>query len=315
MRELWSWLFNNKEIQSNSKLRALLGNTFNFEDAVTQIRTDSSYTSDDKKCLESSLGEVFKLLDNARVEGDPSFHIGHLRDFLKKLLPQNIHDNIACFIYTLNQDLYMERMIALPRGEDKQWIRPRLPGIAHPNGLFVAETKDVTLDSLSVTLPNDETIKNNCESELQSHSSFYVKLHGSQNWYSSDGAGQMIIGTNKTEQIKSSGLFELYGNLFREHLAQGGKHLLVIGYSFNDEHINETIYNAAFPANGIEPLKLFVVDIADPKSLKDKLTHRSRGQKSLWDCLAGYYQCDLQQIFPKSGKSIYLKVIEDAFLR
>ena len=71
---------------------------------------------------------------------------------------------------------------------------------------------------------------------------FFWKLHGSSNWKDENG-NLMIFGTNKKEQIKKRPLLKFYIEEFEKVIQ--GKTLLIIGYSFNDSHINNIIFDAA----------------------------------------------------------------------
>ncbi len=50
---------------------------------------------------------------------------------------------------------------------------------------------------------------------------FYVKLHGSWNWYSSDGMKKMVIGRNKINQINTEPVLLRYFEIFKEVLSKG----------------------------------------------------------------------------------------------
>jgi hypothetical protein len=85
----------------------------------------------------------------------------------------------------------------------------------------------------------------------------YVKLHGSVNWMESNiGQRMLIMGGGKTALIGRYPLLKWYQEEFRKALTQPGARLMVMGYSFSDEHINEAILIAAKEGS----LKLFIVD-------------------------------------------------------
>jgi len=62
---------------------------------------------------------------------------------------------------------------------------------------------------------------------------------------------------NKGTQIDGVALLDWYRTQFTGMLAQSGAKLMIIGYSFRDQHINEIIFAAT--KNG---LKLFIIDSA-----------------------------------------------------
>jgi hypothetical protein len=85
----------------------------------------------------------------------------------------------------------------------------------------------------------------------------YIKLHGSVNWMESNmGQRMLIMGGAKTALINRFPLLKWYQDEFREALIQPGARLMIMGYSFSDEHINDTIFTAAKDGD----LKLFIVD-------------------------------------------------------
>jgi SIR2-like domain len=57
------------------------------------------------------------------------------------------------------------------------------------------------------------------------------------------------MGQNKASEIDNSSLLNWYRGQFCEMIGQPGAHLMVIGYSFRDEHINQIIVQAAQKGN------------------------------------------------------------------
>ena len=100
-----------------------------------------------------------------------------------------------------------------------------------------------------------------------------IKLHGSFNWRTADGANIMVVGTDKTKQIADFPLLTWYRALFKRVLYAGGMRLMIVGYEFGDEHINEVIANAV--AN--HGLRVFIWD-AGP-DLKGRLLRAPHGDE------------------------------------
>ncbi len=63
----------------------------------------------------------------------------------------------------------------------------------------------------------------------------------------------MVIGHAKSEQIKCEPLLNWYFELFNQQLNVTNTKLLVIGYGFNDEHINKAI-------SEVSQLKIYIID-------------------------------------------------------
>ena len=72
----------------------------------------------------------------------------------------------------------------------------------------------------------------------------YVKLHGSYDWQTFVGHRLMISGGRKSQQISGSHLLTSYFNYFAEVTKRQGTRIVVIGYGFNDVHINAEIVKA-----------------------------------------------------------------------
>src|SRR5260370_3280580 len=71
----------------------------------------------------------------------------------------------------------------------------------------------------------------------------YIKLHGSSRWFS-NGDELLIMGANKHAAIERHRVLKSYHDEFRRCLALPNTRLVVIGYSFQDEHINSEIYES-----------------------------------------------------------------------
>jgi hypothetical protein len=91
----------------------------------------------------------------------------------------------------------------------------------------------------------------------------YIKLHGSFRWRPEDGSSAMVLGGGKELSIRRSPLLTWYHDLFEQVLCAGDVRIFVIGYSFQDDHINRTIARAVQSSNA----KIFVWDICDPLQL------------------------------------------------
>jgi hypothetical protein len=83
----------------------------------------------------------------------------------------------------------------------------------------------------------------------------YFKLHGSANWRKGDAnSALLIMGGNKSTDIDNVPLLTWYRGEFRRLISQSETRLMIVGYSFQDLHINEIIHRAA-PAG----VKIFIV--------------------------------------------------------
>lgn len=84
----------------------------------------------------------------------------------------------------------------------------------------------------------------------------YFKLHGSANWRDGDST-LLIMGGNKGPSIEKSFLLRSYRDRFITMITQPDTKLVIIGYSFQDEHINKIIVEGCGAG-----LQLFLIDPA-----------------------------------------------------
>ena len=121
---------------------------------------------------------------------------------------------------------------------------------------------------------------------------FYLKLHGSSNWYTSD-KRTMVIGRSKRAQIAGHPLLEKYFDAFQTVLMGKDRKLLRVGYGFCDEHVNAAI------RDGIQAgLQLYILSPESPDELRRRLGQQTETSDVIWRGLAGYFQADLKTLFP-----------------
>lgn len=199
---------------------------------------------------------------------------------------QYVKYNISTFlsrfdaIHTLNQDLLLERHylsqdISLTSGQ--RWNGAYIPGVKPiPGG----------------TRPLEARYLANCEPDpssfvLHKRSQPYFKLHGSCNWFNAGADGVIVLGGNKRSIVDKYPILKWSHTQFKTSLAAPDTRLMVIGYSFSDDHINEMIREAArehkISIFVIDPLGVDVMDenrtaqIYVPGSLADELWPRVIG--------------------------------------
>src|SRR5439155_1498118 len=168
------------------------------------------------------------------------------------------------FLFTLNQDLFFERHLYNAGTAPS----PALPGVRSTGQQewFTSLTKAYSADY--VMRPVDD---GTLDQERLTGQTNVVKLHGSFNWRSADGANVMVVGTDKTRQIADFPLLTWYRALFKRVLGAGGMRLMIVGYGFGDEHINDVIANAVTNHG----LRVFIWD-AGP-DLKGRLLRAPHG--------------------------------------
>lgn len=204
------------------------------------------------------------------------------------------------FLFTLNQDLFIERYFSNERSLMK------IPGLESP-GWFRGNSPGELDVSTVITLPEEKAVKSEEQAfwRKSSINFVYVKLHGSCNWKSHDGTDRMVIGHHKTKIIEREPLLRWYLSLFKEVLGEGSRNLVAVGYGFRDPHINDIIAEA-IRNHG---LKLHVVSPLQPREFKDMLmsvhgtnVHMIPCGDELWEGLSGYYRASVTDFF-KTGQS------------
>ncbi|QAU47214.1 SIR2 family protein [Bradyrhizobium guangzhouense] len=166
------------------------------------------------------------------------------------------------YIFTTNQDTLLESLY-FPLVGPTPYGRAHIPGMTFSNP---SAFQGHVYDRIAQMEPNpsDFTLNGNVQ--------FYIKLHGSCNWVeSSSGERILIIGGQKTVAIGRFPILTFYHDQFRQLATRPDAKLMVIGYSFGDEHINEVILDAALNHKLevfiVDPSGLQILDKRDPRAL------------------------------------------------
>jgi hypothetical protein len=174
--------------------------------------------------------------------------------------PTPVRDFLCKFdaIFTLNQDTLLEqkyRSSNLIDGSNGRWIGFLSPGI----GERTSEDTQSGFQRTGVFRPLEAPY------DTQERIQPYYKLHGSSDWRY--GASNLLImGDQKGTQIERIPLLDWYRQQFREMLSRPDARLMIIGYGFRDQHINEILLHAA--KNGT---KFFIIDFHGVDALKRAL--------------------------------------------
>jgi len=153
-------------------------------------------------------------------------------------------------IFTLNQDVFLERnylnnnVMLMSGGRLDGYSIPGMRRIHNPNPSH---------DEL--THPNIAAHEPSGDFQLNQRLQPYVKLHGSSNWRTGE-QRIIVLGGRKTGLIDRFPVLKRYHEYFRQCLSSGPARLMIIGYSFGDDHINNAIMEAVKGGQ----LELFVVD-------------------------------------------------------
>lgn len=110
----------------------------------------------------------------------------------------------------------------------------------------------------------------------------YFKLHGSSNWVQNEASDLMlIIGGNKSAEIQKQPLLKWYHEQFQKMIA--GHQVVIIGYSFNDDHINQYLIKAVSVGTRLFIIDPMGVDIIDKRA--KGVGHIPEPSTPFMDCL------------------------------
>jgi len=260
--EVFEYLLGCPEILADDRLRDLLWNCQlkgGFEDTLAELQVRHSagfaqqWSDKQLRSLQNAVGRVFDDMNQ-------SFAGRGALEFLRpeRLLQTTAERALAAertvqhflmrfrAIFTLNQDLLLEHLY-LSKSEVANGVKPELPGLERIQDAR-APSGQAWADSSWRPAPHQAPA-------LHEKSQSYVKLHGSSNWYAPDGHRVLIIGGSKQQTIGTFPILRSYLNMFEAALMTSGARLMVIGYGFRDNHVNEVLERAISAG-----LRLFIVD-------------------------------------------------------
>jgi hypothetical protein len=306
--EMWTLIYNHPEVRACPKIASRMRNDFNYESVYHEILTGKEYGETERKAIQAAVSDAYMTLDEETRDSGEKSRPASLSGVQKMLSLFEGQQGRMGFFFTLNQDLFIERHCAV----ELPWAGP--PAL---KGAWEFKKSEH-----SVMLPNDEDLKiRKAKNPLPRGGLCYVKLHGSMNWMDHNGRDIMVIGMGKDEQIGREPLLRLYSELFAMVLTKA-KRLLVIGYGFGDEHVNNTMALAMAECQN-PGLELYVVSPARPSLFMMNMTHkRTDGSdivpfgRFLVEKLGGYFPCTLSQIFPsRGGKTLMWRMIRQGLFR
>lgn len=277
-REVHKFISNYPAVQKRPAAKKLLRKETSFEVALEKVRS-GKYEHQDQAAIEEAIISAFEQMD------------GHYRKLTHPVLDASISDFIGRFclgpvgrgtgyVFSLNQDLLLERIYGTQ--VDRQQFT--LPGVPWPE-----RRPDGPAGALPIP---PETISDSVDIEAPHLTNNFnlIKLHGSINWRSSADSPPMVMGTRKTLMIGNIPLLAWYHQVFEKVLSDGDVRLLVIGYGWADEHINEAIA-AAVKNHG---LSVFSWNPTEPVSLLKGQTFGDIIEKGLM----GYATQNLTEVMP-----------------
>ena len=299
--EMWSVIFSQPEIEQHSGLRKHLLNQLNYELAYSEVMHSDRFDEDVRKDFTIAVGRSYQQMHEAfYVSGIRIPAIGLCKAIVGAFAGTGANER--GFVFTLNQDLLMERFFT--NGSHSRfdlWI----PGIDN-FGCFNYTLPRIQTADYKYVLPGRgevQKLQSNFWNDTAYGRFVYLKLHGSYWWKSSDGSNAMVIGSEKTGLIDHEPYLKWSHSIFEQVLSGPGCDLVVIGYGFGDQHINKVIADS-ISEHG---LKLYVVSPERPEEFRNKLipVHGTlpgplagcQDGTKLWEGMHGYYCCRVTDLY------------------
>lgn len=306
--EMRARIFNYPPIQRQGRVRDLILHTDGFENVIAQVFKEPSpgdetpFTEEEKATLNEAVERAYQDLDeNIRGWGISHSHSVGPSSLESLVNRANSGQTSISAFFTLNQDILMERncgkhSLGATRFNDMIYW--------NPNWLFAK--KDF------VQMPDAEALKP-IKDNLVNENNMYLKLHGSYGWVSNDGESRMVIGGEKSDQIKKEPLLAWYLELFEQAVKSGDKRLLIVGYSFGDSHINQII-EAGCREHGLE---LYIINPHDPRQFwigLHSMASVESNKENIRNRMRGYFPYTYAQIFSERSDrpNIYFQEISEA---
>ncbi len=298
-KQMWSKIFNNPKLNNAANLKLALKNNFDFEEIYSKVinNTVQNLQEHEQNIFVEVLNEAYLAMDHAIKQPSWESYYGIHRIDLKRFLDffTKNSESKTSLCFTLNQDLFMERTFGWqPLGPLK---------MRHKGSLGNLDEKDLNSTNAK-KLPTQEEL-NEFKNTL-SENFLYIKLHGSQKWIAADGKDTKILGINKREAIEKIPLLKWYFEILEQALFRNNARLVIIGYSFKDDHINECIIKAINEYG----LKLYIISTETPDKFSFRMRHkyplgtalneRDNQKLSIWNATEGYFPYKLKRILPLS---------------
>lgn len=296
-QQMWEQIFNEHEISSSDILRERMLENFNFEEIYESLIADGK--KDLVATFSRAINTAYDRLDRIvrRAHQEP-VQLNDLGSWLGRFGGQSFTDDHKGFLFSLNQDLFIERM------RRHAGLDTKIPGMPPAGQVQTIADHD---GIRKVRIPK-YVQPLQLSQELGRLN--LIKLHGSCNWIDADDQEIMVIGGRKVSSIRRHNLLSSYFSLFKYVLNRPDMNLWVFGYSFADEHVNSAIINAL---QSNPTLKLFVVDLARPDEFMKRF--KSNELKPIKRAIRAYIPNSIRGIFQAGYTSVPYQQIDSLMYR
>jgi SIR2-like domain len=209
--------------------------------------------------------------------------------------PEFVRDFLCRFdaIFTLNQDTLLEQhyqILNIQQGSQGKWFGMHTPGL-----------EPVTVGGKPYQPPGVFTPSKAPFSARERHQP-YFKLHGSSNWRADGASALLIMGESKETDLDKVPLLAWYRDEFERKVRQPNTRMMIIGYGFQDIHINKIIESGAAAGT-----KIFIIDPAGVDVLY--------GAKGTDDVVGGIKHKICQRIIGASRRNLIETLTRDTVER
>jgi hypothetical protein len=290
--KMFNWLLARPEISGDQQLKQSLWDhqrAGGFENALAQIQSDflMSPTPERRDRLDrfqAAIEAVFEIMERG-FSGHASWEFLEPMEDRGRSLEYFLVQFDA--IFTLNQDLLFERFYLNPPQRIASGTRWNMAAIRG-----MRERRDFSgpyepARSRWVPLPDEFNVPPRVQP--------YYKLHGSYRWNDGTGNRLIVMGGSKSLTIQSHAVLKWYLSEFERHLNAGAT-LMVIGYGFNDPHINDILLAA-----GSRGLKMFIIDLLGAEVSNPDRSLSMKRVNPFRDIICGVSQEELTETFGRNA--------------
>ncbi|MGA8757316.1 MAG: SIR2 family protein [Stellaceae bacterium] len=263
--DVFDWLLQRPEVSGDAYLKQMLWNDRNaggFENTLSQIQ--SNYLMSPNAENTARLGRFQTAIKEIFADMDHGFAIRPSWEFQTDDRDRTLGHALVKFdaVFTLNQDLLFERYYLNQHAfnvsleTNQRLLGCIIPGMKETRDNQAPYPYDIARSTWTPLPPNEFNIPDRYQP--------YFKLHGSYLWDDGTGKNLMVFGGSKSLAIQSQQVLKWYFAEFQRYLAMGATRLMVIGYGFNDPHINNALLEAAPRGLTLFIIDPLGVDAADP---------------------------------------------------
>ncbi len=234
--EMWSAIRQQPEVQADPQVQQAMANNTYYESVYDEVMfLQERFSDSQRQAFLSAVTSAYHQLHRVLCEDYLADAARTCQAIISRFGGRNSEER--GFLFTLNQDLLIEHyyggvpFLKIPSLEEESWFRGGYTAPVH--------TTDYILPSESQLQPHKDEVWRRGPVR-----SLYLKLHGSFQWRAADGSGAMVIGRHKTRMIEKEPLLRWFFELFKQVLNFGDRSLIVTGYGFGEQHINEVILDA-----------------------------------------------------------------------